>query len=81
MVRSSGAWQPGDLQEEAESLCIGASRALKADYLHVDLVRSQDGNDYVADVNGIPDWLDFEKTTGVDLTEQVAEYVVAWLHA
>lgn len=80
MVRGSGAWQPGTLPEEAETLCVETARALRADYLSVDLVRSQDGNDCVTGVDGIPDWLDFERTTGVDTTGKIAEYLVAWLH-
>jgi RimK family alpha-L-glutamate ligase len=63
------------LDAAQEELCVGACRAVGADYGGVDLLRGDDGRDYVVEVNGIPGWQGVERATGVD----VAGALVEWL--
>ena len=58
-----------------EELCVRAAEAVGADYGGVDLLRAQDGRDYVVEVNGIPGWQGVERATGVDVAGAVVEWV------
>jgi RimK family alpha-L-glutamate ligase len=63
------------LDGERERLCVRAAAALGADYAGVDLLRTNEGTDYVVEVNGIPGWQGVERTTGVDVAAALAQHL------
>jgi RimK family alpha-L-glutamate ligase len=63
------------LTAEQEELCLRAVAALGADYAGVDLLRAQDGREYVVEVNGIPGWQGFERATGVDVAAAIVGHL------
>jgi RimK family alpha-L-glutamate ligase len=63
------------LDSSREALCVRACSALGADYAGVDLLRADDGRDYVLEVNGIPGWSGVEKATGVDVASALVSHV------
>jgi glutathione synthase/RimK-type ligase-like ATP-grasp enzyme len=56
-------------------MCVQAATALGADYAGVDLLRADDGRDYVLEVNGIPGWRGVEEATGVDVAAALVEHL------
>ncbi|MCR4406324.1 MAG: RimK family alpha-L-glutamate ligase [Anaerolineae bacterium] len=86
MVRRSDSWktnvaqgaeaEPLTLSAELEEMSLRAARVLGADYAGVDILRSEDGDFYVTEVNGIPGWAKLQKVTGVDVAELVVQYVI-----
>jgi RimK family alpha-L-glutamate ligase len=63
------------LTPEQEDLCVRAVDAVAADYAGVDLLRGEDGRDYVLEVNGIPGWQGFERATGVDVAAAIVDHL------
>src|SRR3954468_19712236 len=67
--------RPITLDEQCARLCVQAAAALGADYAGVDLLRADDGRDYVIEVNGIPGWRGVERATGVDVAAALVEHL------
>jgi RimK family alpha-L-glutamate ligase len=65
------------LEGSREELCVRAVTAVGADYGGVDLLRGEDGRDYVVEVNGIPGWQGVERASGVDVAGALVEWVEA----
>jgi RimK family alpha-L-glutamate ligase len=65
------------LDDEQEALSVRATAALGADYAGVDLVRREDGRQYVLEVNGIPGWQGLEEATGVDIAAGIVAHLEA----
>jgi RimK family alpha-L-glutamate ligase len=63
------------LDADRAELCVRAAAALGADYAGVDLLRADDGRDYVLEVNGIPGWRGVEEATGVDVAAALVEHL------
>src|SRR4051794_38337731 len=63
------------LEEHRAAVCVQAAAALGADYAGVDLLRAQDGRDYVIEVNGIPGWRGVESATGVDVAAALVAHL------
>lgn len=61
--------RPDPLQEE---LAVRSARAVGADYAGVDLIEAEDGRLLVVEVNGIPGWSALQRTTSIDLAQEVA---------
>jgi ribosomal protein S6--L-glutamate ligase/tetrahydromethanopterin:alpha-L-glutamate ligase len=86
MVRRADFWKTNVAQgAEAEPLTLSAglvemslraARALDADYAGVDILRSEEGQVYVSEVNGIPGWAKLQQVTGVDVAEILVEHVI-----
>ncbi len=86
MIRRSDSWktnvaqgaeaEPLALSAELEEMSLRAARALDADYAGVDILRSERGEVYVTEVNGIPGWAKLRQVTGVDVAELLVEYVI-----
>jgi RimK family alpha-L-glutamate ligase len=70
-----GRARPVPLDARRERLCVQAAAALGADYAGVDLLPSDDGRDYVLEVNGIPGWQGVERATGVDVAAALADHL------
>jgi RimK family alpha-L-glutamate ligase len=61
--------RPDPLQED---LALRSARAVGADYAGVDLIEAEDGRLLVLEVNGIPGWSALQRTTSIDLAQEVA---------
>lgn len=69
--------EPLELSPELQELSIEAARVVGADYAGVDLMRAEDGRIYVLEVNSIPGWRGLRKTTPIDISNLVVEYVLS----
>jgi RimK family alpha-L-glutamate ligase len=65
------------LLPEWQDLCIGATRAVAAEYAGVDLLPLPDGRVFVLEVNGIPAWQGLQSVTDVDVAAAIAEHLEA----
>src|SRR4051794_15732612 len=65
--------EPVRLDSAQEELAVRALAAVGADYGGVDLLRGEDGRDFVLEVNGIPGWQGVERATGVDVAAALVE--------
>ena len=63
------------LDDAQQELCVRAAAAIGADYAGVDLLRAEDGREYVVEVNGIPGWQGFERETGVDVAAAIVDHL------
>ena len=61
--------RPDPIQED---LAVRSARAVGADYAGVDLIEAEDGRLLVVEVNGIPGWSALQRTTSIDLAQEVA---------
>jgi RimK family alpha-L-glutamate ligase len=87
MLRRSGGWktnfsqgaqvEPIELSAEMEALALKAARLINLDYGGVDLMRAEDGNTYVVEINSIPGWRGLQKTTDRDIAERIIDHVLA----
>ncbi len=86
MVRRSNSWktnvaqgaeaEPLTLSAELEEMSLRAACVLGADYAGVDILRSEEGDFYVTEVNGIPGWTKLQKVTGVDVADLLVTRIV-----
>jgi glutathione synthase/RimK-type ligase-like ATP-grasp enzyme len=66
------------LDDEAAGLCLGASRLLGTDYAGIDLLRT--GEVWtVVEVNSIPGWSGLQKTTEIDIADEIADHLLTQL--
>ncbi|MFN3475979.1 MAG: RimK family alpha-L-glutamate ligase, partial [Candidatus Methylomirabilales bacterium] len=89
MIRRSKGWkhnvargakpEPYQLDAEAEALSIKACKVLKADYAGVDLLRSEEGRYFLIEVNSIPGWSGLQKTTSVNIAEEIVNHLMELL--
>jgi RimK family alpha-L-glutamate ligase len=66
------------IDEEATRLCIEASRLLETDYAGIDLLRTDQGYT-VVEVNSIPGWSGLQRTTEIDLAQEIADHLLSQL--
>ncbi len=66
------------LDDEATVLCLGASRLLGTDYAGVDLLRTARGYT-VVEINSIPGWSGLQKTTEIDIAQEIADHLLSEL--
>lgn len=67
--------QPFSLDARLEEYCLKAAAALGADYVGVDILPAENGRYYVVEVNSIPGWLGLQKTTDLNIAEEIADYI------
>jgi RimK family alpha-L-glutamate ligase len=67
--------RPVALEPERAELCTRAAAAIGAGYSGVDLLRADDGRDFVLEVNGIPGWRGVEGATGVDVAAALVAHL------
>lgn len=70
--------EPLTMDEEATRLCLEASRLLETDYAGIDLLRT-DGGYTVVEVNSIPGWSGLQRTTEIDLAQEIADHLLSLL--
>lgn len=70
--------EPITMDEEAAGLCIEASRLLETDYAGIDLLRTH-GEYTVVEVNSIPGWSGLQRTTEIDLAQEIADHLLSLL--
>ena len=71
-VAAGAGMQPHAPGPGEEDLAVRAARAVGADYAGVDLIEAEDGRLLVVEVNGIPGWSALQRTTSIDLAQEVA---------
>jgi RimK family alpha-L-glutamate ligase len=86
MIRRSAGWktnfsqgarvEPIKLSPEMEFLALQASSVIPLDYAGVDLMRAEDGTNYVIEINSIPGWRGLQKTTTLNIAGQIAGHVL-----
>jgi RimK family alpha-L-glutamate ligase len=64
------------INAEMEQLAIDSTRAVGADYAGVDIIRTQDGQYTVLEVNSVPAWKGLYHATGIDVAESIATAVI-----
>lgn len=85
MIRRGSSWKtniyqgatplPLDPPKEIKELCLFILSLLKADYLGIDLLLSEDGKLYVIEVNGIPGWRGLQSVTKVRIADVILSCV------
>ncbi|MCF7935680.1 MAG: RimK family alpha-L-glutamate ligase [Synergistales bacterium] len=68
-VAQGGRVAPVEMDRELERLALEAAAVVEADYLGVDILRTDDGRTMLLELNGIPGWRGFLKATGIDAGE------------
>jgi RimK family alpha-L-glutamate ligase len=70
--------EPHAMDEEATDLCLEASRLLGTDYAGIDLLRTPHGYT-VVEVNSIPGWSGLQRTTEIDIAQEIADHLLSQL--
>ena len=60
---------------EMEQLAIAATKAVRADYAGVDIIRTIDGSYTVLEVNSVPAWKGLYQATGIDVAGHLARAI------
>lgn len=66
------------MDDDATRLCLQASRLLGTDYAGIDLLQTPYGYT-VVEVNSIPGWSGLQRTTEVDLAQEIADHLLSVL--
>ena len=87
MVRRGKSWRSNITQgargeafspdEAMRALAVAAAAAVGTFYAGVDLLRGDDGEIYVIEVNGIPGWKGLEAATGVAMADIIVDRALA----
>ena len=64
------------INDDMTALAINATRAVDAAYAGVDIIRTQDGDYTVLEVNSVPAWKGLHQATGIDIADQLAQAIV-----
>jgi RimK family alpha-L-glutamate ligase len=85
MVRRGTSWKtnfsqgaqvaPVELSPDMEALALQAVKAIGLDYAGVDLMRAEDGRNYVVEINSIPGWRGLQKTTVHNIAGRIIDYI------
>jgi RimK family alpha-L-glutamate ligase len=70
-----GTAQAIEIPPEWSALALRAAAAVGAEYAGVDLLPARDGAVYVLEVNGIPGWEGFQRTTGTDVAGALVDHL------
>lgn len=65
-----------ELSAEVANLAVRAVEAVKMDYAGVDLIRDQNGNLQVIEVNSVPAWKGLQSVCGIDIAARLVEDLV-----
>ena len=66
-------------EAELARLAIAATAAVGADFTGVDIVAAEDGTLFVLEVNSMPAWSGLQSVATVDISDAVAEALLAFL--
>ncbi|RUY98176.1 RimK family alpha-L-glutamate ligase [Mesorhizobium sp. M7A.F.Ca.CA.001.12.2.1] len=64
---------------ELASLAVAASAAVGADFAGVDIVRADDGNLFILEVNSMPAWSGLQSVVAVNIAEAIADALLKLL--
>ncbi len=67
---------PATINDELAQLAIKATEAVGADYAGVDLIRDQQGQFTVLEVNSVPAWKGLYQATGIDAAKPLARSII-----
>jgi RimK family alpha-L-glutamate ligase len=68
--------EPLIMDKEATILCIEASRLLETDYAGIDLLKTDRGYT-VVEVNSIPGWSGLQRTTEINIAQEIADHLLS----
>jgi len=63
-----------EVTSEVRNICLKASQTLGADYCGVDLMRNEEGDLLVLEVNSMPAWQGLQQVTSFDIAGRIADY-------
>lgn len=66
------------LDDEATTLCVAASRLLGTDYAGIDLLQTAHGYT-VVEVNSIPGWSGLQRTTEIEIAQEITDHLLSVL--
>lgn len=75
-IACGGKAQPVEPDPELARLALRAAEILKADYLGIDILISED-QPYILEANGIPGWTGLQSVTSIDIAGAIADHVLA----
>jgi ribosomal protein S6--L-glutamate ligase len=79
-VSRGGKPQPCEVTPELEALALKSTKAMEMDFAGVDIL--EDGEQFVvSEVNSAPNWSGLQKATGVDVAEEIVDYILNELKA
>lgn len=64
------------VSDEMKQMAINAAHAVNADYAGVDIIRAQNGDYTVLEVNSVPAWKGLSHATGIDIANQLAQALI-----
>lgn len=70
--------EPIVMDESAIDLCLQASKLLGTDYAGIDLLQTAHGYT-VVEVNSIPGWSGLQRTTEIDIAQEIADHLLRLL--
>ena len=70
-ISQNGRAEPHDLTHAEKEIALHAAEATGTRFAGVDLLYARSGDCYVIEVNAVPGWRAFRKTTGVDVAARV----------
>ncbi|MFX1475567.1 MAG: RimK family alpha-L-glutamate ligase [Promethearchaeota archaeon] len=79
-VAQGGRPKKCPLTAEIEELAVKAANALEMDFAGIDLLEAKTGL-LVSECNSAPNWAGFQKVTGIDVAQEIADHVLQELRA
>ena len=74
-VAQGGRPRECPLSPELEKVAVQAAEALEMDFAGIDLLEADTGL-LVSEVNSAPNWSGFQKVTGIDVAQEIADHVL-----
>ncbi|MFO1350928.1 MAG: RimK family alpha-L-glutamate ligase [Gammaproteobacteria bacterium] len=75
-----GECRPTDLTPALAALAEAATCAVRASYAGVDIIRDQNGEFQVLEVNGIPAWRGLQSVCELDIAQTLADDLLRYVH-
>jgi RimK family alpha-L-glutamate ligase len=64
------------VNKEMTALALNAAKAVDAAYAGVDIIRTEDGDYTVLEVNSVPAWKGLQQATGINVADHIAQAIV-----
>jgi RimK family alpha-L-glutamate ligase len=66
-----------ELSPDVQEICLQASHTLGADYCGVDLLRNENGELFILEVNSMPAWQGLQQVTSYNIADRIAEHCLS----
>ena len=74
-VAQGGLAEKTEVQDLQAALAIRATAAIGAEFAGIDILRTEDGKDFVIEVNAVPGWKALAAATGIDVAREILAHV------